>query len=389
MQFLARLVGSNEYATEAATDYQKASKAFEEKLWFEKGGFYSYAFNSSGEQVNEVTPWNAVALAWEIGSPAHATRSLEKLNSSELTTDWGIRSISEKSKYYEPLNYNYGSVWPFIGSWVAAAQYKHHFALQGYNTVMAAVHHTFDNQLGAVTEVFSGATNVWLQEAVSHQGFSSAAVVLPLVRGLLGLEGNASEKLITFAPQFPGDWDHVSVSNYQIGKATFAFDYTRQKDRIILKVQLEGADNFRLRFTPAIGVGAEILSAAVDGGSVKYEKAITSQSIQPIVLAEMKTKVVSEEIAFRPTVELLPPEIDSKTGDKNRGIKIISVKYDDKKLHVEVEGFSGYAYAIRVLNSELIAGVQGATVEGNAINIKMPEEQGGSFVHHSFDIIMK
>ena len=108
-------------------------------------------------------------------------------------TDWGVRMLSTKSSLFEPLNYNYGAVWPFLTGWVATAQFKHRFLIQGYESLLSIVRHTTDNALGCVTEVFSGAQKIWPREAVPHQGFSSAGLVLSLVRGLLGLEGDAGE----------------------------------------------------------------------------------------------------------------------------------------------------------------------------------------------------
>ncbi|MFQ6116268.1 MAG: amylo-alpha-1,6-glucosidase, partial [bacterium] len=97
MEQLALAVGDKASAQKAKKQFQKARKAFDEKFWDEEYRHYSYAFNAMGKHVKEVTPWSAVGLMWELGNPQHSALTLEKLNSSELTTDWGIRSISIKS----------------------------------------------------------------------------------------------------------------------------------------------------------------------------------------------------------------------------------------------------------------------------------------------------
>ena len=115
----------------------------------------------------------------------------------------GHQKHLDPERYFEPLNYNYGAVWPFLTSWVATAQYRHHLPLQGYTSLMASVNHTFDNALGYVTEVFSGYQNIWPQEAVPHQGFCSAGVVLPLVRGMLGLETDVPGRRVSIRSALP------------------------------------------------------------------------------------------------------------------------------------------------------------------------------------------
>jgi len=339
-------------------------------------------FHPMVEHVKEISPWNAVGLMWELGDPQRSLRSLEKLGTAELTTDWGIRSISIRSKYYQPLNYNYGAVWPFLTSWVTTAQYKHHLMLQGCNSLMSTVRHTFDHALGYVTEVFSGTHNIWPQEAGSHQGFSTAGVVLPFVRGMLGLEGDAIQKRITFAPHFPADWEHVSIDNYRIGGAVFSFNYTRAKEEITINILSKHSASYALQIAPALGIGSTINEVIVDGNPVQFNQELSTQTVQPIVDVKLKAGTTNVKIRFDPTVELLPPPIDPKTGDMNRGLKIISVRKKEDQLEVNVEGLAGEPYELGVVNPEFIRGVIGADHQGNKLVVKMPDGEVGEFVAH-------
>ncbi|MEJ2637872.1 MAG: GH116 family glycosyl hydrolase [Calditrichia bacterium] len=185
MQVLARAIGDDKMAGQAEKDSREAEKAYNRHFWVEDGGYYAYAFNADGQKVKEISPWQCVGLMWNLGTPERSRLSLQKVNSAELTTDWGVRLLSDKSKFYQPLGYNYGAVWPFVTGWVNMAQFQHHFSIQGYNTLMSSARHTFDNELGSVSEVFSGTLNIWMGESVPHQGFSSTGIVYPLVRGLL------------------------------------------------------------------------------------------------------------------------------------------------------------------------------------------------------------
>ena len=156
MRELARIVDNKQYTEKAEKDYQLASRAFEKKFWDEDSRYYAYAFNSDGEFVKEISPWNAVGLMWQLGTPEHSRASLERISSAELITDWGSRSISLNSQYFQPLNYNYGAVWPFLTRWVTTALYTHHMPLQRLVPARATAGHTFNHGLGSITEVFSG-----------------------------------------------------------------------------------------------------------------------------------------------------------------------------------------------------------------------------------------
>jgi Glycosyl-hydrolase family 116, catalytic region len=389
MRELAKAVGNAEYQKKAGENFLKAEKAYEEKFWNPAGKYYSYAFNAKGERVNELTPWMSVGLAWNIGDSLHAGEALEQLASSRLTTDWGVRSISDRSKYYDPLNYNYGTVWPFITSWAATAEFEHRFGVQGYELLMTSVGHTFDNEPGDVTEVFSGSRNIWLGEAVAHQGFSTSGVVLPLVRGLFGLDGNAAAKSVTFSPQFPADWDAASASNYSVGDAKFSFAYAKSNDSVTIEVSGANAAGYSVTISPVFSPGTEVASASVDGKDVKYMTKTFAQGVEPVVTKSADSYPIKFKFTYRPTVEIIPPKIESRTGDADAGLKIISVAYSGRNLHIEVEGLSGMKYSLGISNPGLVRSVDGARLRNSALVFTTPSATGGGFTMHKINVEIK
>ena len=380
MQILAKIAGDNKYASQAAERFKNAKQAFASKFWDAENRFYAYAFNTDGETVKEISPWNAIGMMWELGAEERSLSSLERLCSSELTTDWGIRSISINSKYFQPLNYNYGAVWPFLTSWVTSALYKHHMPQQGYSLLMSTANHTFDNALGCVTEVFSGSNNVWPQEAVSHQGFSTAGVVLPLVRGLLGLEGNAQEKVLTFSPHFPADWKHVSIIDHSVGQAKFSFDYERREGAISLKVHTSNAAGYKILFAPAFGIGTEFTSLIVDGKPVAVKTQEKAQVALTMTEIPVKDGTTQLDLKFDPTVEILPVLTKTRVGDGNLGLKIISIKKEALKLMIKAEGLGRRSYELQITNPEMIAKVEGATLKDDKLILTLPDGKAGQFI---------
>ncbi len=389
MQFLAEAAGQKNWVQEAQQHFQKAKQAFDEKFWDESSQQYAYAFNENGEQVSEVSPWSAVALMWDLGERQRSESALQKLCSSELMSDWGIRSISNKSRYYEPLNYNYGAVWPFLTGYATSALFRHHFLLQGYSALLATARHTFDNNLGYITEVYSGSANVWPQEAVSAQGFSSSGFVLPFVRGLLGLEGDAAKKSITFAPHFPAHWDSVEIKNYRIGSAKVDLSYVRSRDKLVVRVKAHGEDGYDLRIAPAFGIGTRIREVFVNETSVPFDLLTFRQVIQPTIAIEAQEGVSIVTMLFDASVEILPQNIESKTGDFDKGLKIVAMRKVDDQLLLDVEALATKRYKLRVNNSDRIVGVQGANLLDGVLQFEMPMGMAGKFVSHQIVIHTK
>jgi hypothetical protein len=389
MQHLAAAAGEEGLSQRADRNFQRAQQAFDEKFWDQDSGFYAYAFNSQGDRVREISPWNAVGLMWQLGAPERSLLSLERISSAELTTDWGIRSISENSRYFQPLNYNYGAVWPFLTSWVTTALYKHHLPLQGHNLLLATAQHTFDNTLGAITEVFSGILNVWPQEAVSHQGFSTAGVVLPLVRGLMGLEGDAIDKKLSYSPHFPGDWEKVIIENYKIGEAVFRIEYSRHKNRLSVSLQADNAEGFQMFFAPAFGIGTEVTAFRIDGRDVDFRTDSSGQTVQPWAEFPIEKNALSIEVHFVPTLEILPVFPETRTGDRNSGLKILSLRKKGRTFRLSLEGLANKTYTIRALNLDLAGEILGAERKNGKLFLRMPEGPADFFVKHQVSIEVK
>ncbi len=389
MEQLAKAGGDAAYEGKAAANHVKAARAYEEHFWNSKNGYYSYAFNAKGQQVTELTPWMSVGLAWNIGDVTHQNEALERLASSELTTDWGVRSISDKSKYYDPLNYNYGTVWPFITSWSAEAEFKHRFSQQGYEMLMSSVRHTFDNEPGDVTEVFSGAANVWLGEAVSHQGFSTSGVVLPLVRGLFGLSGDAVNKTVTFSPQFPADWKEASAANYRIGGASFSFNFHRSGQWVVVKVYCENAKGYVITVSPVFGPGTRIRSASLNGKRLPLTTYQFLEGVESVGRSRSSGNVMTFRFRYVPTVEVVPPAIHTITGQSDHGLKIMSIRRIGSELEVDVDGLVGKEYSLEISNPELVGGVKGAELSGSVLKFRVPGKNGDGFVRHNIVVTVK
>jgi len=387
MQRIGQAVGNANYAKSAGIQFEKAGRSFRSKFWDAEKARYTYAFNADGKQVKELTPWSAVPVVWNVGDPEQSRRTLENFNSAELTTDWGVRMLSNKSGYFEPLNYNYGAVWPFLTGWVAAALYQNNFVHQGYGLLTAAVRHTFDNGLGTVTELFSGQQNIWPQEAVCHQGFSSSGVVFPFVRGLLGLDGDAAKKEIVFRPRLRADWKEVFIENCKIGEEAFSLHFQRQETKLSVTVVAKKNTAYRMIFGPVMGLGTEVRGARLNGRSFepRIDQSPLAQAVQPFVELNLSGRDTIE-IDFEPTVELLPPLNESKTGDFNKGLRIIKMERTGKALKAFVEGLAGRSYEVAVTQSRRISSVQGARLAADRLLIQIPQDQSREYVRHEFII---
>jgi hypothetical protein len=389
MSKLSEAIGENEYKTKTETLLKKAKRTFEEKLWDANNKYYAYAFNQDGKLVSELTPFSTVAIAWEICEKAKSIETIKRINSSELTTDWGIRILSRKSKYYNPFGYNYGAVWPFLSGWTSLAQFKMNFFLQGFQTMLSIAEHTFDNQLGYISEVFSGDTNIWLNEAVSHQGFSNLGVTLALVRGLLGLDADATNKFIEFSPKLPPNWDKLTVSNFKVGRSKFDISYQKNGEIITIKISSVNPDKFKLKFAPVFPPGTIIKGITYNNREMEFSKIYEKHfsSLQVEIPLEQETTI---KVKIEPSLEFTPKLESVKIGDEDKNLKIIYLEFihDQKTLVFTVEGIQNKKYTIRTLNPDKIQSVENAVLQGKDIIFQIPQSDE-KYVVYKFSVKLK
>jgi len=381
MRDMAEAVGDRVVVATADKNAARAAGAMDEKFWDRERGQYSYAFDKEGRLVQELTPWSAVGLAWGLGKPERGAETLTKMNSADLAADWGIRMLSTRSPLFEPLNYNYGAVWPFLTGWVSTALLRYGFIPQGCQALQGNIRHTFDNSLGVITELFSGYQNAWPQEGVPHQGFSTTGVVLPFVRGLLGIDANVPKKRLAFEPRFPADWPSVSVSNLTVGSAVFGLDYEREDTKVTLRVRTTGPPGFRMVFAPAFGPGTKVRSALLNGTPLTFKD--VGVPLSQAIVAELEFAVTGDdeiELFLDPAPEILPPRIPTRTGDLNRGLRIIRTDLVGRDLKITIEGLAGEGYALDVRNGNLVDSVTGAVFDGRRLKIDIPVEKPGEYV---------
>ena len=150
---------------------------------------------------------------------------------------------------------------------------------------------------------------MWINSKIVSQrcqGFSTAGVTLPLVRGLLGLEGDAINKFLFFSPHFPADWENVKIHNYKIGPASFSIDYKKSAGKISVNIKSEKADGFKITFAPNFSAATIIQSFSINGERANFETIQNSQTVQIRANCRINVSPLLLELDTLPALEILP-----------------------------------------------------------------------------------
>lgn len=387
VNLMAKYTGDKEIEKETEKLFPMAQQALEKIFWMDDLGFYSFGAAEDGKQVRDKNIYSSTSILLGLMNQERSISTIKKFNESDMVTDWGVRNLSNKSSMYEPTNYNYGTIWPFTSYFIGAAQFYTHFNLQGYETVKKTAQHAFDYGLGIVPEVFSGDINTKLSEAYHDQGFSISGYLFPLMKGLIGLDVDALNNKIIFAPKLPADWKFLKVNNIKTEKAIMNCELRIENGIMKLFADKTGDKEIDLEFMPDFPLGSEIISVFLNGKPIPHELIKHEQAYQ--LKINFKTKKKNEIIInYKPTVVIYSLLESIPIGATNEGLKIISQKLEGKKLTISCEGKPEKEYELGIANGELVKSISGADLNNGKLLIHF-SESGNEFVKHEISIEMK
>ena len=153
----------------------------------------------------------------------------------EFSTDWGTRDLSPTVSFFDPISYHQGTVWPLYTGWTAVSEYRNGRSLSGYAHLMQNADLTWAQDPGAVTELLSGQFFAPLGRSTSHQLWSSAMVISPVLRGLFGLEWDASGNKLTVTPSLPADWDRATLRHVPLAGGSVDVEITRSGAMLLVR----------------------------------------------------------------------------------------------------------------------------------------------------------
>ena len=263
MAELGGWMGDNALAAAARARAAVVDATMEREYFRPATGTYGFSWNN-GQLDASATIYPA--LAWWSGGKGleHSEASLRAWASHSFATDWGLRDVSVDDPLYDGMSYHQGSVWPLFTGWAAMAQYRAGNALAGYQAAMQNVDLTYAQDPGAVTELLSGDFFEPFGRSTSHQLWSSAMVVTPVLRGLFGIEVDGLKQEVRVAPHLPADWDTAEVDQLHVGTSVVDLRFKREAQSLMVSLVADGGTKVRLAGASGDGLTMRVPLPAVE-----------------------------------------------------------------------------------------------------------------------------
>lgn len=204
--------------------------------------YYALALDAR-KRPAKVPASNAGHLLWcGVPTKANARCQIDRLMQSDMYSGWGIRTLSSKSRRYNPMGYHVGSIWPHDNALIAAGFKRYGAEAELSELATAICDAAFAFPYFRLPELFSGSprsahhTPVPYPVACRPQAFAAAA--LPsLLTSMLGLAPDAPNgRLYVVRPRLPFWLDFVRLSNLRVGSVALDLIYHHRGTRTVVEV---------------------------------------------------------------------------------------------------------------------------------------------------------
>jgi glycogen debranching enzyme len=239
---VAQSLGFAELASKLIAQSNALRKAFDTSFWCEELDTYALALDGRKRPCRVRTSNAGHCLYTGIADPDKAALVAELLTGETFFSGWGVRTVDERERRYNPMSYHNGSVWPHDNSLIGAG-----FARYGRRDLAAKV-------LSALFGVADSLEDLRLPElfcgfrrrkgkgpteypvACSPQTWAAGAV-FQLVQGCLGLSVSGLERKIRLTdPSFPAELDYLCVRDLVVAGSRLDLHLFRQGDAIAATV---------------------------------------------------------------------------------------------------------------------------------------------------------
>ena len=362
---LAQAVGKPDVEKDLLERFARQKSMLNQTFWSQRNKYFVFGVNGGKDQVDFLSTLTTVPMWFQLVDEDKAESTINQLAGPQFESDWGMRLVSSSDPKYAASGYHFGSVWPLFTGWASVGEYRYHRGIAGYSNLRANAMLALDGSLGHVTEVLSGDTYQALPSSSPQQIWSSAMVISPIVRGMLGFAVDAPKKEISLSPHIPAEWNSFGIRNVIVNRQGLDFAYSRGAQEISLTINA-GPENsgYSVVFAPEISLRAHVLAAELDGRPVQFHVAANNEDQHVSVKFALQSGRNTIRIRFKDDFGLGITNSMPGLGELSRGLHIVSLDWTPSHdaLTVQLSGIAGGKYDLNVRNAEEIQSVAGASL---------------------------
>ncbi len=234
---LYRRASEPERADRLLEEAAKLKSHFNEDFWLQDKNFYALALQRGNRPAAVISSNPGQALWSGIVDPNKAKLVADRLMADDMFSGWGVRTLSEQERRYDPIGYHLGSVWPHDNSIIAMGfrQYGLDDAFQRLFEGMLEIAGRFEHH--RLPELFAGFARkeydvpVPYPEACHPQVWAAGAIPLMLQTALGLVPLGFDRRLRIVRPLLPDSAQHLEIHGLKVANATVSLRFERNAER--------------------------------------------------------------------------------------------------------------------------------------------------------------
>jgi amylo-alpha-1,6-glucosidase len=174
----------------------------ESEYWDNKEGFYFDTIRRNGTKDASIRPNALIMLLTGVTDiRSHAESVLRRIEKSDITTPWGVRTLSSLDPKYHPSLYHDGAIWPLVTGWAATVETKYGRKEQALYYIESMAERILSEN-GMFAETYRGDRPEPFNSCIL-QAWSMAMYVYAVRELFLGMRINLVDNQIIFDPKVP------------------------------------------------------------------------------------------------------------------------------------------------------------------------------------------
>ena len=234
---LAEIVGDEYHRKKWSKSSKDLQIKIDSEYWNSEKAFYYDTIRRDGSKDPSVRPNTLVLLlTGAIKDRTKAVSVLSRLEQNDVTTPWGLRTLSSVDPKYHPSLYHDGAVWPLVTGWAAVSELKLSRREQALYYLESMAHRILQEN-GMFAETYRGDRPEPFNSCIL-QAWSVGMYIYAFREMMLGMKMKMTENKIHLEPQIPESllnvcmplkFEHPISTKEGIGKLQVTIEPNRKK----------------------------------------------------------------------------------------------------------------------------------------------------------------
>ncbi len=212
-------------------------KAFNRQFWMPEEQFFAQALDRDKRQIPTIGSNPGHCLWCGIVDEDKVEPVVRRMLAEDMSSGWGVRTVSTEEPSFNPMSYHNGSVWPHDNSIIAAGMKLYGYSEEANQVISQIFSSSQRFRYFRLPELFCGfqqdnryySSPAEYPVSCSPQAWTAGAAIF-FLQTILGLQADAYHHKISLNPHLPGWLSEIHLEHMLFGDYKISFTVRRKLD---------------------------------------------------------------------------------------------------------------------------------------------------------------